>query len=85
MPYIKFEDREKFNIYLEPMTENINSKGDLTYCLYKLCCLYLKTMTKSYTTMSTLMSCLEDAKLEWYRKKMAPYEDQKILENGDVE
>jgi len=27
---------------------------------------------------------MEHAKLEWYRKILAPYEDEKIQENGDI-
>jgi hypothetical protein len=30
------------------------------------------------------MGVLESAKLELYRRKIAPYEDDKIAENGDV-
>jgi hypothetical protein len=29
-------------------------------------------------------SAMEHAKLEWYRKKLSPYEDKKIEESGDI-
>jgi hypothetical protein len=29
-------------------------------------------------------SAMEHAKLEWHRKKLSPYEDRKIEENGDI-
>jgi len=85
MPYITQGKRNRIDPYLEQINEIIYEKGELTYCLYKLCSLYLKTRRISYETLSTTMSCLEDAKLEWHRKRMIPYEDKKIRENGDIE
>lgn len=86
MPYIKQETRKYFDTQLEDIASRLRDKGDLTYCLYKLCSLHLKQFAKSsYTTLSMIMSCLEDAKLEWYRQRMAPYEDIKIKENGGID
>ena len=34
--------------------------------------------------LSMCSSAMEHAKLEWYRKKLCPYEDKKIAENGDI-
>jgi hypothetical protein len=34
--------------------------------------------------MSSLISEVECAKLEFYRRVVSPYEDEKIKENGDV-
>lgn len=84
MPYIKSNDRNKFDGLLLEVSDNIMSKGDLTYCLYRLCTNVLNHGDVNYTTLSTTMSCLEDAKLEWYRSKVVPYEEIKKLENGDV-
>jgi len=33
---------------------------------------------------SVIRAAMNDASDEWYRRKMAPYEDKKIQENGDV-
>jgi hypothetical protein len=84
MPYIKPELRRKFDTCLTELQSKILEKGELTYCLYKLCSLVLKTKQYNYESLSSIMSCLEDSKLEWYRKKMAPYENMKIDENGDI-
>jgi len=39
---------------------------------------------ESYDKLSMCSSAMEHAKLEWYRKKLSPYEDKKIGENGDI-
>ena len=84
MPYIRQERRDIFDKELQNIGENLDQKGDLTYCFYKLCCLFLKGRRVSYENLSSVMSCLDDAKQEWYRKKVADYEDKKIEENGDI-
>jgi len=38
----------------------------------------------SYNTINDIVGALECAKLEAYRRIAAPYEDQKLAENGDV-
>ena len=38
----------------------------------------------SFVNMATLLSEVECAKLEFYRRKVEIYEDIKIRENGDV-
>jgi len=37
-----------------------------------------------YDDYNTLIGVLENIKLELYRRKIIPYEDIKIKENGDV-
>lgn len=39
---------------------------------------------ESYALYNAMIGALESAKLELYRKKVAPYEDQKEFENGEV-
>jgi len=38
----------------------------------------------SYSDYNALVGVLECAKLEFYRRAVAAYEDKKIKENGDV-
>jgi IS605 OrfB family transposase len=38
----------------------------------------------SYACLSSTLAQMEAAKLEFYRRKVAPYEEGKIQENGDV-
>jgi hypothetical protein len=41
-------------------------------------------MGLSYQTINDIVGALEGAKLEFYRRVAVPYEDKKIIENGDV-
>jgi len=84
MPYIKEERRKVFDKDLLKISFNIQTKGELTYCIYKLGCLFLHIIGTSYEYLSMITSSMEDSKLEFYRRKTAPYEDRKIIENGDV-
>lgn len=81
MPYIKEKDREKFNLVDIPQ---INSPGELNYFLTIICQSYICDKGYSYTNINEVVGVLECAKLELYRRIASPYEDKKILENGDV-
>jgi hypothetical protein len=59
-----------------------NGPGELNYLITKLCLDYLGT--ESYSKYNEVIGVLECAKLEMYRRAVAPYEDKKIAENGDV-
>lgn len=86
MPYIKQEDRDNFAF---PLVEAINqteigTPGNLNYLITTLCKKFLSETRESYERHNSIVGVLESAKLEWYRRRVAPYEDVKIDENGDV-
>lgn len=82
MPYIKQEDRPKFDEVI-PMLDTIDCAGDLNYVVSTLCRRYLERKGFRYANMNELVGALECTKLELYRRVAAPYEDKKIEENGD--
>lgn len=87
MPYIKQEYRisieEELNTLIEAMKfDGINGVGDCNYVITKL--LQGVLQPKTYTDMNAVIGVLECAKMEFYRRAAAPYEDQKAGENGDV-
>lgn len=84
MPYITPERREAFDDVLEKMAPEVQSEGELNYCIYKLATLVVDRIGESYANLSMCSSAMEHAKLEWYRRRLAPYEDVKIAENGDI-
>ncbi|MFO7728791.1 MAG: hypothetical protein R6X11_10745 [Desulfonatronovibrio sp.] len=84
MPYIKQDRRSVFDGMLQELAENVQNEGELNYCIYKLSRLIIKRTGKSYANLSMCSSAMEHAKLEWYRKVLSPYEDEKIRENGDI-
>jgi len=84
MPYIKQEDRKKFDKKLEELSNLINSDGELNYCITILINKLLNKRGKNYQNLNNLIGTLECAKLEFYRTIISPYENLKILENGDI-
>lgn len=86
MPYI--DDAAKDDINGTPLgvafyPPEQQTPGKLTYALFRLCHNYLGS-APSFADFATVLGSLEAAKLEIYRRKVAPYEDKKIKENGDV-
>jgi len=88
MPYVKQEQRERLNWIVDNLASELGVygvTGNLNYVLYKL----FKKLKKlgyinNYETFSRFIAELECNKLELYRRELAPYEDEKIEENGDV-
>ena len=61
-----------------------NSPGDLNFGISELCKAYIRSHGLNYTTLNEIVGVLECAKLEFYRRVTAPYEDEKIKQNGDI-
>jgi len=81
MPYIKQEDRKKFNTsHLRP-----ESAGELNFIISQLCAQYLKEKGLKYQYINEIVGVLECAKEKFYRRIAAPYEDTKIAEAGDID
>lgn len=78
MPYITNVDKEHVALH-GPKTS-----GELNYEITQLIANYWYTSTRKYQTINDIMGALEGAKLEFYRRIAVPYEDKKIVENGDV-
>ena len=79
MPYIVNSAREQLDDGGLP-----NSAGELNYMISSLIDEYLHEYGKNYTNINEVIGVLECAKLELYRRVAAPYEDEKIEQNGDV-
>jgi len=86
MPYIKAEDRKKFDkIFATIGTQNFESEGELNYFITCLCDIFIiRNDGLSYKNINTITGILECVKQEFYRKVAAPYEDKKCEENGKV-
>ena len=57
--------------------------GQLTYVLYRTCLDYLGPNPR-FTQFAEVLGALSATENEFYRRQVAPYEDIKILQNGDV-
>jgi hypothetical protein len=85
MPYIKQEDREKWaEGEIEEIADRIDNCGDFNYVVTVLAQSYLEKKGLRYQNINDVVGALEGAKLELYRRIASPYEDSKIVENGDV-
>ena len=78
MPYISEEQRK------ELATDMPMNPGELNYLITKLLDGYIKFVGKNYHSLNDCIGVLECTKLEMYRRIVSPYEDKKLLENGEV-
>lgn len=85
MPYIKKEDREKFKISATDIADKAECAGDLNFAITVILHTYLKRKGIKYANINEIMGMMECAKLEFYRMISEPYEDLKIMENGDID
>lgn len=97
MPYITNEKREQVNTQLgyliDAVVDASNADvsvlpGILNYCITVMIKATYHTVTGkkklSYADHNSAVGMLECAKQEFYRRNTAPYEDEKVIENGDV-
>ena len=87
MPYILPADRQK----LKPATDAIvaavdggTTAGDLNYLISVMAKAYIDAKGLRYEHLNAVVGALDSCKAEFQRRVVAPYEDTKIAENGDV-
>lgn len=87
MPYITKEDREQYTEKLDDLCftleEHGYTEGHVTYVLYMIVARWFKHIPK-YKSIARIRGVLTGTMTEFDRRIAAPYEDQKIKENGDV-
>lgn len=79
MPYLKQEDRDRLDSGGTPQ-----NGGELNYEITKILAKYIEEHELKYSNINDVMGAIEGAKLEFYRRVAGPYEDTKVLTNGDV-
>lgn len=79
MPYISQQKRQEINEGEYPV-----GVGELNYVITSYCLDFLGPGELRYEDYNDIIGVLESVKLEFYRRMVAPYEDKKIEENGDV-
>ena len=67
--------------------------GQLNYLITSICLAYARGINReagvypeciTYSLGNDIIGALECAKQEFYRRQLAPYEDAKALDNGDI-
>ncbi len=87
MPYIKAEKRKKYTKIIDELTKILKSltpeeiDGELNYVVTKI---LKEVYPLRYFNINKAIGVLECIKLEYYRRVALPYEDSKIIKNGDV-
>lgn len=86
MPYVKQEARTKFEQVLKELIHAVpETPGELNYLFSVISAEYLKSKGQlRYQYANDVLGALEGAKLEVYRRIIAPYENKAIKENGDL-
>lgn len=97
MPYIQQKSRKIIDEKIEPILKYFNQAGDIVsydgemnYVITRLLLSFyggkgeLGHGNRGYQAYNRAMGVLECAKQEFYRRMIAPYENQKNLDNGDV-
>jgi len=86
MPYIQKERRQRLDDKIEALAKAVDMnhrEGEFNYIITRL---FLELSGEGrYHDYNELIGALECAKLEFYRRKLAPYEDKKIKETGDIQ
>ena len=83
MPYIKQKNRGKYNLILDNLPE-IETKGDLEYCVYKLMKKFMKTRELRYTPLHSCIYAVIHAGQEFKRRYLDKRENEAIKTNGDI-
>ena len=92
MPYVKQDKRDVLDNAITQVVDALrqlesddplnNFEGNVNYTITKL---LVSAYSKiSYRDINDVVGALECCKLEFYRRRAAPYEDQKAFENSDV-
>lgn len=90
MPYIKQQDRRTIENMIgisknfKDIGTFVENAGELNYVITSIIHGYFEQNGGRYQQANDIIGALEGAKLEFYRKIVAPYEETKIKENGDV-
>jgi len=96
MPYISAKLREEIDILCDELIFYTNNtlarlkqenkaKGVANYLITRLVLGLLKPSDGwNYSSLADVIGTLEAAKLEVYRRLVAPYEDDAIRKNGDL-
>lgn len=100
MPYIKPERRKELNPILQRLWDEIvlvrdakeenytktldEIKGEVNYCFTKILVSMLDRYGTRYHILSSIHGVVVDAGDEFARIFMAPYEDEKRAESGEV-
>jgi hypothetical protein len=83
MPYIGKNRQELINRSISDLACRILEPGEMNFLISSIIWNRFKR-DQTYSTANILLGVLEAVKQEFYRRYVAPYEDKKMKENGDL-
>lgn len=87
MPYIDKQIRPSYDPLILELLDSLEhggyGPGDLNYVISRIIW-RIFDLNPRYATGNNLLGILECVKQEFYRRKLAPYEDAAIQKNGDI-
>lgn len=87
MPYIKQQDRDKYDHWVEALVSELESMnfhpGHANYIIYSLLKKWF-TINRNYTTANTIQGVLSCVSKELDRREFSVYEDEAMKRNGDI-
>ena len=84
MPYVKQSNRDRIDPLLNPLVNFVcgdADEGNLDYIITRLC---LAWEPKTFSDFATLIGVLDLVSDELKRRRLHPYEDAKMMQNGDI-
>lgn len=86
MPYIDQDQRAVIDQDIDELLQHVSgcTVGELNYLITRILSQWVFENNTNYSNINSVIGVLECAKLEFYRRLAAPYEDKKIEQNGDV-
>ena len=86
MLYINQARRETLDKPIHALSVRLVVPGDLNYALTRLLHKHLVWQGRlNYDKLNEVMGVLASVSQEFYRRVVAPYEDEKIKEHGDID
>lgn len=83
MPYVIPEQRQVISIH-NAQRKRATRPGELNFLFTEVVVSYLNSQGLCYQTINDIVGALEQAKDEFRRRVVHPYEDEKIVSAGDV-
>jgi hypothetical protein len=91
MPYLTVKDKEEIKNSVDYLSDTLERKpiesfvGYINYLNFVFVRRWIKKNGKKYFVFASIIGTLICCILEIYRRLVAPYEEEKIISNGDVE
>ena len=82
MPYITQERRKELDPLIWKLSKLLQTDGEINYAITRL--IDKRYGTGSYALLSAGMGVLSCVASEFFRKRIAPFEDLKCKERGEV-